>query len=256
MKQRFQKNMPVLALLLFTMVLSATVISSSFAQNRNTSADTIPQKKEKKITDLDEAIRELDKGLMDVERELKEKDWKKMEAEIKASMKEIDVAKMQADVEKAIKAIDVEKINADIQKAIKEVDTEMIKAEIAASLARVDMKKIKAEMEKIREVDVKDIQLEMEKIKPQVEASLKDAKLSIEKAKAELKEYKTFLDALEKDGLINKKEQYSVTHKDGKLTVNGKEQPESIYNKYRIFLGKHKSFTINRDNDDFNIDLD
>jgi hypothetical protein len=71
-----------------------------------------------------------------------------------------------------------------------------------------------------------------------------------------LKEYKAFEDGLEKDGLINKKENYSVEHKDGQLIINGKIQSEAAYNKYRSFLEKHKKFKLEKENDNFDMDMD
>ena len=76
---------------------------------------------------------------------------------------------------------------------------------------------------------------------------------TIEKAKAEMKEYKGFVDGLEKDGLINKKEGYTIQHRNGELIINGKKQPADVYNKYRTFLKKHEKFTIKKSDDDFNI---
>ena len=80
---------------------------------------------------------------------------------------------------------------------------------------------------------------EMKKIGPEIEKELKKAKLEIEKAKTELKEYKSFVDGLEKDGLINKKESYSIKYKNGKLTINDKEASDKTHEKYRDFLDKH-----------------
>ena len=97
---------------------------------------------------------------------------------------------------------------------------------------------------------------EIKKIGPQLEKELKNAKVEIEKAKAEMKEYKSFVDGLDKDGLINKKESYSLKHKDGKLIINDKEASGETYEKYRSFLDKHKKFNIEKGNDDFDIDMD
>ena len=118
-------------------------------------------------------------------------------------------------------------------------------------------------MEKIKEIDfekikveMKDLEKEMKKIKPEIEKELAKAKTEVEKAKIELKEYKSFVDGLEKDGLINKKEGYTIKHKSGELIINGKTQPAGVYNKYRGFLEKHKTLTIEKTDDDFNIDND
>ena len=64
------------------------------------------------------------------------------------------------------------------------------------------------------------------------------------------------MDGLEKDGLINKKDGYTIKHKNGELIINGKVQPEGVYNKYRGFLEKHKTLTIEKSDNDFNIDFD
>ena len=100
------------------------------------------------------------------------------------------------------------------------------------------------------------MQEELKKVQPQVEAELKKAKVEIEKAKTELKEWKAFEDGLEKDGLINKNENYTIEHKDGQFIINGKVQPEAVYNKYRSFLEKHKKFKLEKDDDDFDLDID
>jgi hypothetical protein len=71
-----------------------------------------------------------------------------------------------------------------------------------------------------------------------------------------MKEYKAFVDGLANDGLINKKESYSIKHKDGKLIINDKEADAKTYDKYRSFLEKHKKFNIEKDIDDFDIDMD
>ena len=85
---------------------------------------------------------------------------------------------------------------------------------------------------------------------------MEKAKVEIEKAKADMKEYKEFVDGLQSDGLINKKEGYTIKHKDGELIVNGKKVSNEVYSKYRRFLEKHKTFTIEKNDDDFNIDMD
>jgi hypothetical protein len=64
------------------------------------------------------------------------------------------------------------------------------------------------------------------------------------------------VDGLEKDGLIDKKKGYTIEHKDGKLLINEKEASAQTYEKYRSFLEKHKKFNIEKDDNDFDIDMD
>jgi hypothetical protein len=112
----------------------------------------------------------------------------------------------------------------------------------------IDMKQVEKEMEKVKE--------EMKKLKPELEKEMEKARVEIEKAKVEIKEYKEFVNGLENDGLINKKEGYSLKHKDGELFINGKKATEETYTKYRSFLEKHKKFNIKKGDDDFDINMD
>lgn len=203
--------------------------------------DTTKKKnKQKQVRDLDEAIDELDHINLDEHME-------KAMKEVNEAMKQIDGAKLQLEIDKAMK----------------EVDFEKIKKEIEESMAKVDWDKMKLELDKAKQIDFTQIEKEMAKareeiknIQPQIERELKEAQKEIEKAKIELKEYKTFIDGLEKDGLINKKENYTIQHKNGKLLINDKEASPKVYEKYRNFLEKHPDININKDADDFDIDLD
>ena len=244
--------------------------------------DTVPSKK---VKDIDQAIEELEKSRIELEKTLKNRDWEKdiqasmkefdgekIKAEIEKALKEVDAVKIQADVEKALKSIDLqkmqaelsealkeidgEKIRADIQKALKEVDAQRIKADIEMSLAKVDMEKVKAEMQRIKEVDFKKIEEDMKKMGPEIEKSMAEARKSMEQAKAELTAYKGFIDDLHQQGLIDKKKDYTIQYKNGELTINGKKQPESLVKKFSSFLKDRKDFTISKDAGDFNIDND
>jgi len=234
--------------------------------------DTVPPKKtkadrEKKVRDLDEAIEELERTDIDVdlskvklelEKAMKEIDANKIQLQVEKALQQVDMKKIQNELQESLAKIDGDRIKADVEKAMNGIDFSKIKAEIEESMKAIDMDKIKQEinMEKLK-VDMKDMEKELKKIGPEIEKSMEKAKVEIEKAKIELKEYKGFVDGLEKDGLINKKEGYKIKHKDGELFINGKKQPAEVYNKYRNFLEKHRSFNINDEaGDDFNIDID
>lgn len=278
-----------LAVIVAVVGLSAILISWNYMPSgfrfagNNDYSDTVPPKKnktdrDKKVRDLDEAIEELEnvefkidmekikkeieqamksvdmeKIKLEVENAMKEVDMKKIKLEVENALKEVDMKKIQAELNESLAKIDGEKIKLEIENAMKEVDMEKIKKEIEESMSKIDMNKIKAEINMDK---MKDLEIELKKIGPEIEKSLEKAKVEIEKAKVELKEYKTFIDGLEKDGLINKKEGYKLEHKNGELFINGKKQPDNVYNKYKSFLEKHKSIKIGSDEDDFNIDID
>ncbi|MBD0332836.1 MAG: hypothetical protein ICV66_09280 [Chitinophagaceae bacterium] len=236
MKQHLPKFITVV-LIVFLLIFSLTAWNQTNSTQRPGS-DTIPTKK---IKDIDDAVRELEKATM----EINKTDWDKIQREVNEAMKKIDMAKMKLEVEKQLKEVDVQKIRADVEKAMKEMEVKMkeidvnkIKAEVDASLAKVDMEKMRQEIEKIKQIDLTKI------------------KADVEKAKKQINEYKNFLDDLEKDGLIERKSEYTVEHKNGELIINGKKQSADVYNKYRSFLEKHKEFKIKKTDDNFNLDID
>jgi hypothetical protein len=269
-------------ILFVILVAGLTVALISWGEKQNSgfngqqTGDTIPKKKtgdrEKKIRDLDDVLDDLEKADMkvnmeqmqkEIEEAMKKLDMDKIKLGIDRAMKEVDMDKIRKEVEESIARVDFEKINREIAEAMKEIDAAKIQKEIKESLAKVDWDKMKEEMDRVKNVDMKKVEQEMEKVreemknlKPQVEKELEKARIEIEKVKAEIKEYKEFVNSLENDGLINKKEGYTLKHKDSELFINGKKTSEQTYNKYRYFLEKHKKFNIKKDNDDFDLDID
>ncbi len=214
-----------------------------FKQNRQVT-DTVPIEKnnsqDKKVTDVNKALKDLDQAEMNVNME-------KVQKEISEAMKKID-------------KIDMEKIKTEIDKAMKDVDINKIQKEVQESVAKIDWQQIKSEMEKVKNInmdklqdEMKEVQKQMEKMKPEIQKEMEKAKEQIEKAKENMTGYKELVDGLEKDGVINKKEEYSIKHKNGELIVNGKKVSDEEYNKYRSFLENHKTFTIEKNDADFNI---
>ncbi len=219
--------------------------------------DTVPKNREKKVRDLDEVLEELnnvdlkkemENAQLQMEKAMKQLDAAKIQAEIAKSIKEIDVEKIKAELDKSLSKIDLEKMKAELSAQLKEIDTQKIKKEVEASLAKIDMEKMNEDMQKMK--------LDLEKMKPNLEKELEKAKKDIEKAKVEIKEYKSFVDGLDKDGLIDKKKEYKIEIKNGELFINDQQQPASVTNKYKSFIEKHKTFTITKTADDFKISND
>ena len=251
---------PVALLACFSVLLLSWGGQKQTHQQRSEQSvnDTVPKNKaDKKIRDLDDVLDELDRAELNV-------DMEKVNEQLKEAMKQIDKAKIQMDIEKALKEVDMEKIKGQMDKLTNEMDAAKIQKELKESLAAVDWEKmnqqIKEQMQEVKKIDMskldaemKKLDIEMKGIWPKIEKEMENAKASIEKAKAEMKEYKGFVDGLENDGLINKKEGYTIQHKNGDLIINGKKQPVEVYNKYGRFLKKHEKFTIKKSDDNFNI---
>jgi predicted nuclease with TOPRIM domain len=198
---------------------------------------------------------------------MREVDMAKIEKEVQESLAKVDIEKIKAEIANAIKEVDLAKIQKEIKESLSKVDYNKIKSEIADAMKEVDLVKIQKEvqesLQKVKEVDLKKLEQEMERVKeelkiirPELEKELSKAKEEIAKAKATLKEYKSFVDGLQEDGLISKKDGYTLKHKDGVLYINGEKAAEQTYTKYRTFLDKHKKFNIEKSNDDFDIDID
>ncbi len=279
-KKSWLRTLPLAIVALALVVTAAAWQTNPGNSNQNQpSIDTTPQRK---IKDIDEAIAELEKARIELEKTLGEKKWEtemkaslkefdadKIRAEIDAALKEVDAAKIQAQVQKSMADVDFEKIKKELQESLGKVDGEKMKAQVELALkevdaakiqaqvmASVDFEKMKAEMQRVKEIDFKKIEEEMKNMGPKIEASMKEARESMEKAKEEMLAYKGFIDGLEKDGLIKKDQPYTIIYKNKELTINGQKQPASVTSKYQSFLEKKKDFTITKDSDDFNIDND
>jgi hypothetical protein len=233
----------LVALLMF----SLTAWNQSSNPSHRTHSDTTPRKGDHRVKDIDEAMAELDRAMEQLNKELKKPI---------PPVPPMDVAKMKAEIERSLKDLDPEKMKADLEAIKKEVDAAKIKADVEASLSKVDIEKVRADLERMKNEELPKIEAQLKKMGPEIEASMKEAKKSMEKAKQEMQEYKDFIEGLDKDGLINRKQDYRIEHEDGVLKINGNVQPASVYNKYKAFLEKHKDFTIKKEADDFNIDVD
>lgn len=279
MKPTNLKAAPLL-LALLAIVLTAGLVSwdqkQSPGQYGQPVNDTTPKKKstdkDRKVRDLDDVLDELDnagwKADMDkIQKEIAEAmksiDGDKIKMEIEKAMKEVDMKKIQQEVQESLAKVDFTRIKEEVAAAMKDLDVASIRKEVQESLARLDWDKMKVEMQQMKEVDMKKLDEEMKKLGeemkelgPKLEKEMQKAKVEIEKAKVEIKEYKAFVDGLDNDGLISKKDGYTLKHKDGELLINGKKASEQTYNKYRNFLEKHKKFNIGKSDDDFDIDMD
>ena len=279
MQTTIRKNAPLL-LAFCAIVLSIGLVSWGQQKGQGlyqqAAADTTPKRDkktaDKKVRDLDDVLDELETADMNLDFEkireeiasaLQKVDAEKIKLEIEKAMKEVDMAKIQREIEASMAKVDFNKIKEEIATALKEVDAAKIQQEVQESLAKVNWDNMKLEMQKIKEIDLKKLDEEMKKVQeemkdlqPRLEKEMSKAREELEKAKVELREYKGFVDGLEKDGLISRKDGYTLRHRDGELLINGKKATDAVYNKYRSFLDKHKKFSIEKTDDDFDMDID
>ena len=201
-----------------------------------------------------------------VEQAMKNIDMQEIQLQAQAELKKVDWEKMQKEIQKALEEakhnLDSKKVEIEIQKAIeeskiamaemKEVNMEKIREEL--NVAKEQMKSQQGRMkEEIEEVS-KELKQNLDR---DLKKEMANAKEQLARAKEELQHYKDMLSSMEKDGLLNTKENYSVEYKNGELFINGKKQPDTITNKYRHYF-KKEHVTIKKngdDEDDRTIDL-
>lgn len=239
--------------------------------------------------DLDKELRQLDKAQEQLEK-IKDRDWDEIQRKVEESMQKIDAEKIQQQVDNAMRNIDYEKINRQIQESLKKIDFDKIQRDIDQSLAeekKVNKEEIKREIEnakkQVQEAMEKedwkeemkqaqqysrdDVKKELENAKKElakVKDELKDQKLNmkkdlenarteIDKAKAELKDYQEMIYDMEKAGLINTKEDYTIEYRSGDLFINDKKQPQEVADKYKKYVHK-KNIAIKKRDGKLNID--
>lgn len=152
---------------------------------------------------------------------------------------------------------------AALNKSLKELDGQIAKIDRAAisremEQARKDMEQARKDMEQARvhqQQAMKQMETEMKNIRPKIEAEMKEARIGMEKARKDLEAYESFVNSLAADGLISKSG-YSIEHRNGTLIIDGKEQPESVYNKYKSFLQDKKGVRITKNEQGLNIQRD
>lgn len=188
------------------------------------------QASEKKTVDLDAAISELERGRRELDKTLQDGEWKKQEAELREALKKAETQLAAA--------------RADMDKARRELEAVRLKGAAAATPDQADLEGLKQAMEKIREVDLAKVRDELERSKPEIERSLQETRVQLDKAKIDLKEYKVFIHELEKEGLIDPKEGYTIEHRNGRFIINGQAQPESVYERHRSFLQQHRDIRL------------
>jgi hypothetical protein len=213
------------------------------------SQDTIPsgkkyysEKNEFTIGEIDKAMREMERAMADMHKNMNI-DFGKMDKEIKQAMEEIknvDVSRINKEIQASLKSVDWDNIRVHTDKALREAE---------ARLKEVDMKGLQVEMDKLKtELDANKLKMhiDMGAIHKSVEAGLAGARLGIEKAKLELAKFKEFINALDKDGLIDKDKAYRVEIKNGELYINGNKQSKEVNDKYRKYFGEN-DYTIKSD---------
>jgi hypothetical protein len=214
--------------------------------------DTIPDKEDNgsmKMKDFDNLQKTLDRSLQQAMEEVKKIDFTKMQKDMEASLKSVDMEKIMKDVELSLKNIDIDKIVADVKSSLNDIDWADKNGEIEKALKEATKEIEKAKLE-IKDIDQEAIKKELDKAKEEVEKSkvemdkidmnkiMDEAKVSIDKAKEELRATKEMFNEMERDGLIDPKQGFTIEYRNKDLYIDGKKQSEQTTDKYRKYFKK------------------
>jgi chromosome segregation ATPase len=214
--------------------------------------DTIPDKENNssiKMKDLERIQSELNQSMLQVSDELKKIDFSKIQKEIEASLKTVDAEKMLREVERSLKDIDLGKTLASVSASLKDIDLDIKSEAIEKALADT-RQEIEQARKELGNIDRDAVKKELEEARKEVEKSkaeiskidmnkiIDEAKAGIEKAKEELANTKELITALEKDGLVNSRQGFTLEYRNGSLYIDGKKQSEETTDKYRRYLKK------------------
>lgn len=233
-------------------------------------------------------------SLQAVQEAMRNIDWQQINAQTEQALKAVDWKKINEQIAASMKAIDWNKINAEVDAAVKEsanVDPEMIRQSVElglksaqTALAAIDLEKIiKQSMQHIPGPEERAaIRQEMATAREAQREAMAEARAEIEKARAEMqnahrsvqaaaraetnarrharraeithKQYKTLLEKMEADKLIDRSKPFTIEKKDGQLYINGNRQPDSVLDKYRPYLNASE-ITIKGSKDNLNVNV-
>jgi chromosome segregation ATPase len=282
----------VLPLLLITGNCIAWQPAVSQQQNNKQliKADTTPKKRQhRNPKNIDEVITEIEDAREDIEKEMNTIDFTKIQAEAERSIHEINLNKIKEDIKNAMKDLEVNLHQIEKEKllqkdALREMEVELknilsaeerakikeqVEKSVAQSLAALDEAKkinkmqIKEEMQQaLAQVDMQKEQLakQLEEMKVNMgrhkinaKEQIEKAKVQLEQTKAEMQGYKTMLDEMAKEGLIDKEKNYKIVFKNNQLVINGITQPENILEKYKSYFKPGKETVIQKNEEGFTI---
>lgn len=234
--------------------------------------------------DFDRELRDIAKARVDLAR-AGEQDFVNVEKQLKASLEQLDVQKIQLATQKAMQEVDMKKMEADIERSLKELDFDKLAKEIEADeelsdkqreKIRLHMQKAKEELKAelqnkdwrkdLREIDMKKIEKDLEAAREEIlkareeigreginiKEELKKASRELDAAEKEIRGYQKMVYAMEADGLLDTKKDYTIEWKGQSLLINGQQQPETVKNKYASYFNE-KDVRINKKDGRINV---
>ena len=211
--------------------------------------DTVPDKfsgSAMKMTDFDKLTGSLDNSVicidamkdMDMNRQiemtLEQVNIDAIMKELAASLSKIDIAGLVADVKFSLDDMEWKNKNGEIKEAIEAAKQELENSR--AEFSNIDKAGIKKELQEAR-TELEEARQELNEIN--VQKIRQEAKVNIDEARLELQQTKALFRELDKDGLVNSKEGFTIEYKDSDLYINDIKQSQQVTGKYRKYINKN-----------------
>lgn len=201
-----------------------------------------------------------------VNQSLQQVNWDSINTAVNKAMTSIDWKAIQKNIDKSMKEAQLEindpKVKAQIRESIREsrraVEEAMRSSNEEMRRAMEESKKAMSESKKAMEESKRAMNEAMHNRNEEMRRSMDESRKAMEEAREQQRQsyaqtriqsqsdadeakknrtnYNRMLSDMEHQNLINRNEKYKVEKKDGHLYINGKEQPESVYNQYRDYL--------------------
>ena len=183
---------------------------------------------------------------------------KKVLDEVKIELADPKLNNDLNNVKKELDSVNWEQIMAEVKKALDDVNGKLndtkLHTEINIEVKR-ELQKHKAELQAAKKGMEKDM-AETNEVVVKASVSATKGSATAKAAKIESDNIEKMLKEMERDGLINRAEKFSIEKEDNELTINGKKQQEAVSQKYSEYLkvkkahlkGGKGSLTVNIDN--------
>ena len=213
--------------------------------------DTIPEKTtygSLNLKEYDRILNDMDRNVLDqVNKQLKNINLDQISKTVENSLKDLDIDKILKNVDVALNKIDMDKIMKEVRSSLKEADWNRNGGTIKEAMeeAKKEIEKTKIE---IRDIDIPNIRRKIEKAKTDLKKSKKklkeldlntiltESRSGIDVARSGLKLTREMFIEMEKEGLINTKNGFTIEFKKNALYIDGKKETEQAREKFRKYL--------------------
>lgn len=209
----------------------------------------------------------------EVTRAMNEVDWEEINEEVESAMKEVDWTRINAEVDKAMKQagkqLDDPKVRREVQRALEnaraqgmaaraEAPLAIAEAREAVAAARREMAAARAESasegEDRKTTKRKIVTVVAPQALPGQGRAYAAPVTGYSYSYSNSGEYDRMLKEMEKEGLLNRRDGFTVKKSGKRLYINGQAQTAKVYSKYRGYL-KGNHVVIKGDGEDLTIKI-